>query len=80
MSRHQVCRPFEADIERGLEWMLGLQGSQKDSQNGPSLRIAKRFPALVTALFRVLDEDGDGQINVEALVALDGSRLGSCTF
>ncbi|CAE7397563.1 unnamed protein product [Symbiodinium natans] len=72
LDTHSCGSLSRADIERGLEWMLGLQGSQKDSQNGPSLRIAKRFPALVTALFRVLDEDGDGQINVEEFkVALE---------
>ena len=49
--------------------MLGFQGSQVSS-----LQIATRFPALLTALFRALDEDGDGRITVEAT----GVRLQTC--
>ena len=49
-------------MERVLEWMLGFQGSNSQA----SLQIATRFPALLTALFRALDEDGDGRITVEA--------------
>ena len=48
-------------MERGLEWMLGFSQS-----SAVFLRIGKRFPALLAALFRALDEDGDGRINVEA--------------
>ena len=45
--------------------MLGIEKKSSAS----SLRIGARFPALLDALFRALDEDGDGRINVEACMA-----------
>ncbi|CAE7723402.1 unnamed protein product [Symbiodinium sp. CCMP2456] len=64
LDTHSCGSLAPADVERGLEWMLGFQGSQASS-----LQIATRFPALLTALFRALDEDGDGRITVEEFKA-----------
>ncbi|CAE7259970.1 unnamed protein product [Symbiodinium microadriaticum] len=64
LDTHSCGSLAPADVERGLEWMLGFQGSQVSS-----LQIATRFPALLTALFRALDEDGDGRITVEEFKA-----------